>query len=151
MPDGFRFAVKAPAGVLRRLSTFEERVSALGDRLGCVRFTISTPRDDGLLELLLGSVDPTVRWALDLRDPSWDGVEPRLEEVGLVRAGAWEGSAAWRYLRFREPPYDDVALASIAERVRPMLDDGVEVYAFFQHEDEPTAPEYALRLRELLS
>ena len=73
-PDGFRFAVKAPDGIERRLSTFEDRVRCLGNRLGCVRVVVERPRDDGFLELLLGSVDPAIRYALDLRDPSWDGV-----------------------------------------------------------------------------
>ena len=31
VPDGFRFAVKAPPGVERRLDTFQERVLALGN------------------------------------------------------------------------------------------------------------------------
>ena len=55
---------------------------ALGDRLGCVRVVVERPRDDGFLELLLGSADPAIRYALDLRDPSWDGVEERLAAVG---------------------------------------------------------------------
>ena len=96
VPDGFRFAVKAPAGVERRLSTFEERVRFLGDRLGCVRVVVERPRDDGFLELLLGSVDPAIRYALDLRDPSWDGVEERLAEAGAVRVGDTKGSAGGR-------------------------------------------------------
>ena len=49
VPDGFRFAVKAPDGIERRLATFEERVRALGDRLGCVRVVVERPRDDGFL------------------------------------------------------------------------------------------------------
>ena len=151
VPDGFRFAVKAPPGVVRRLATFEERVQALGDRLGCVRLVVTTPRDDGLLQLLLGSVDPGLRWALDLRDPSWTGIDGQLAVAGAVRVDAWDAEARWRYLRFREPPYDDAQLTRIASRVRPLLDDGIEVFAFFRHEDEPTAPAYAQRLAELLA
>jgi len=30
-----------------------------------------------------------------------------------------------------------------------VLADGLEVYAYFKHEDAPTAPAYATRLREL--
>ena len=45
----------------------------LGDRLGPVRVVVESPRDDGLLALLLGSTD--LRVALDLRDESWDGVD----------------------------------------------------------------------------
>lgn len=151
VPDGFRFAVKAPPGIARRLETVEERVRALGDRLGCVRLVLPNARDDGLLELLLGSADPSARYAFDLRHPSWHGVGPRLAAAGAVRVGDWEAGTAWRYVRFREPPYGDRALREIAARVRPLLDDGVEVFAFFRHEEEPTAPRYARRLLELVS
>ena len=33
----------------------------------------------------------------------------------------------------------------------PLLADGIEVYAYFKHEDEPTAPGYARRLLELVA
>src|SRR6476659_3202273 len=62
VPDGFTFAVKAPEGLERRLATFEERVRCLGDRRGCVRVVVERPRDDGFLELLLGSADPCIRY-----------------------------------------------------------------------------------------
>jgi uncharacterized protein YecE (DUF72 family) len=151
VPDGFRFAVKAPPWTPRRLDTVQERVRALGERLGCIRLVVASPRDDGLVELLLGSIDPAVRWALDLRDPSWDGVEGRLAEAGVARVGDWQAAAGWCYLRFREPPYDDAALAALAARITPLVDAGVEVQAYFRHEDEPTAPAYAERLLELLA
>ena len=64
VPDGFRFAVKAPDGIERRLATFEERVRCLGDRLGCVRVVVERPRDDGFLELLLGIGGSGDRYAL---------------------------------------------------------------------------------------
>jgi uncharacterized protein YecE (DUF72 family) len=150
VPDGFRFAVKAPRRAPRAIDTFEARVRALGDRLGCVRLVVAAPRDDGLLELVLGSSDPAIRYAFDLRDPTWDGVEPRLAEAGAVRVDDWDAPAPWRYLRFREPPYDDGALRAAAARIAPLLESGVEVFAFFRHEDEPTAPAYAQRLRQLL-
>ncbi|HEU0335777.1 MAG TPA: DUF72 domain-containing protein [Gaiellaceae bacterium] len=151
VPDGFRFAVKLPPRGLRSLATFEARVHALGDHLGCVRVVLESPRDDGLVELLLGSADPSIRYALDLRDPSWDGVEARLAEAGAVRVGDVDAPGDWRYVRFREPPYDEAALAEIAARLRPLTAAGVDVFAFFRHEDEPTAPAYAERLLELIA
>ena len=123
---------------------------ALGDRLGCVRVVVERPRDDGFLELLLGSADPAIRYALDLRDPSWDGVEERLPAPGGARVGAPGTSAEWAYLRFRELAYDERALAGIAARVRDVAAAGAEVYAFFRHGDAPAAPAAALRLGALL-
>jgi uncharacterized protein YecE (DUF72 family) len=148
VPDGFRFAVKAPPGVERRLATFEERVRALGDRLACVRVVVETPRDDGLVELLLRAADPVLRWALDLRDPSWDGIEPRLAEAGAVRVDDDSGAAGWVYLRFRELSYGDAELDAVASRLRALVERGLETFAFFRHGDEPDAPRAALRVLE---
>jgi uncharacterized protein YecE (DUF72 family) len=143
-PDGFRFAVKASPQALRSFGTFEERVRLLGDRLGPVRVVVQSPRDDGLLALLLGSTDLPL--ALDLRDESWAGVDV----APAVRVDDPEADAPFRYLRFREPPYSEQQLHELAATVAPLLADGLEVYAYFQHEDAPTAPAYATRLLELL-
>ena len=100
------------------------------------------------LRLFLDSLPPDLAVALDFRHDSWDSpeVQERLDERGIARVGALAGPAGFRYLRLREPPYDERALAAWAERLRPLLTAGVEVYCFFQHEDEPTAPAYAERL-----
>jgi uncharacterized protein YecE (DUF72 family) len=146
VPESFRFAVKAPDGVERRLATFEERVRCLGDRLGCVRIVVERPRDDGFLELLLGSADPGIRLALDLRDPSWDGVEEHLAEAGAVRVDDPSGRAGWAYLRYRELRYDEPALTRITGELQALDTAGVEAFAFFRHGDEPEAPVAAIRV-----
>jgi len=146
VPDSFRFAVKAPDHAERRLATFEERVRALGDRLGCVRVVVERPRDDGFLELLLGSADPEIRYALDLRDPSWDGVEERLARAGAVRVGDRTGTSGWAYLRFRELHYEAAELEQIATDLHSPT---VESFAYFRHGDEPDAPAAALKVAAL--
>ena len=147
-PDGFEFAPKLPGHRLRGLDVFEARVRLLGERLGPVRISLKSARDDGALEFLLGSLDPSLRLAFDLEHASWDGVEPRLAAAGAVRVNDLDHAAPFRYLRLREPPYDDEALRALAARVRHA---GEPVYVFFRHEDEPTAPAYGQRLLELLS
>jgi uncharacterized protein YecE (DUF72 family) len=144
VPDGFSFAVKAPRRALRDVATVEERLRRLGDRLGPMRVVVASPRDDGLLALLLGSTD--LRLALDLRDESWDGVDI----APAVRVNDWEADTPFRYLRFREPPHTDGELEAIAARIEPLLAAGVDVFAYFRHEDAPTAPAYAARLLELV-
>ena len=62
-----------------------------------------------------------------------------------------EAGAGFRYLRFRDPPYSEEQLSGIAREIQPLLAEGVEVYAYFRHEDEPSAPRYAERLLALLS
>jgi len=149
VPPEFRFAVRMPRLIthgsrLGLVGTFCERVRLLGDRLGPVLVVLERKRDEGFLELLLGSLDPELEVAFDFRHESWDGVEVP------VRVNALEADAPFRYLRLREPPYDEDALAAWAERLRPLLGEGIRVYCYFKHEDEPTGPAYAERLLELL-
>jgi uncharacterized protein YecE (DUF72 family) len=143
VPDGFEFAPKLPGERPRTVAEFESRVRHLGDRLGPIRISLKSKRDDGILELLLGSLDPSLRLAFDLEHPSWDGIEPRLAAVRAVRVGDLEHPAPFRYLRRRQPPDGEFAAAVAAARE--------PVYVYFRHDDEPTAPLHASRLRELLS
>jgi hypothetical protein len=117
-------------------------VRALGDRLGPIRISLKKARDEGALMLLLGSLDPTLKIAVDLEHPSWDGIEPLLAEAGAVRVNDLAHPARFRYLRRREPP-DDAFASAVAAAAEP-------VYVYFRHEDEPTAPAYVAKLRELL-
>jgi uncharacterized protein YecE (DUF72 family) len=143
-PAGFAFAPKLNAHRRSDYGTFAERVGLLGERLGPIRVLVASARDEGLLTLVLGSFDPSVSLAFDFRHESWDGIDVP------VRVNSLDGDAHFRYLRLREPPYDDAALSAWAGKLRPLLDDGVLVYCYFKHEDEPTAPRYAQRLLELL-
>jgi len=151
-PPEFRFAVKMSRrithfGRLELVGTFCERARVLGERLGPVLCQLppTRPRDDGLLRLLLDSLDPELEVAFEFRHESWSEVDVP------VRVNSLEAEAPFRYLRLREPPYADAALAAWADRLRPLLEDGVRVYCYFKHEDEPTGPAYATRLAELLS
>ena len=149
-PPGFQFAPKLNAFRSTDVGTFEERVRRLGDRLGPVRALIGYARDEGMLSLLLGSLSPELRIAFDFRHGSWEGIETELPP-NAVRVNDLEADAPFRYLRLREPPYDENALRGWAERLRPLLAEQVDLYVFFKHEEEPSAPRYAERLLELLS
>jgi uncharacterized protein YecE (DUF72 family) len=151
-PAGFRFAVKMSRrithfGRLGLIPTFCERVRLLGERLGpvLVQFPPTRTRDDGLLRLLRDSLDPELEYAFEFRHESW------AEAQVPVRVNSLDGEAPFRYLRLREPPYDDTALRGWANRLGPLLDEGIRVYAYFKHEDEPAAPHYARRLLELIA
>ena len=137
VPDGFEFSVKFSLVRLDRVTTFLERVLALGDRLGPVRVVYEGPRDHGTLSFVQGSVPDEVRLAWDFRDESWAEVD------GVVRVGDPDAEP-FRYLRLREPPYSDDDLRTIAGGIRD------PAYVYVRHEDEPTAPETAARLRSLL-
>jgi uncharacterized protein YecE (DUF72 family) len=147
-PPGFVFAPKLPGNRARMVGEFSDRARMLGDRLGPVRVQLKNQRDEGMLELLLGSLDPQLQLAFDLPDESWDGIEPRLAEAGAVRVNDLDHDAPFRYVRFREPPYTDEQLQEWAARLRNVKE---PLYAYFRHEDEPTAPRYADRLLQLLA
>jgi uncharacterized protein YecE (DUF72 family) len=155
VPDGFRFAVKAPRtisifGRVDYTPEFCDRMRALGDRLGpvLIRFDERRERDDDFVRVLLAAFDADLWLALDFRHPSWDGVEELLDERA-VRVNQMDTDAPFRYLRFRDPPYDDDALREWVQRLAPLADAGVAVHCYFRHEDEPTAPAYAQRMLEL--
>ena len=137
VPDGFEFAPKFSLVRLDRVATFVERVMALGDRLGPIRIVYEGPRDDGTLSYVSGSLPEDVRVAWDFRDESWDGVE------GVVRVSD-PGAEPFRYLRLREPPYTDDELREFAATIRE------PAYVYVRHEDAPTAPAIADRLRSFL-
>jgi uncharacterized protein YecE (DUF72 family) len=137
VPDGFEFAVKFSLTRLDRVTTFLERVEALGDRLGPVRVVVEGPRDDGMLSFVQGSTPEGMRLAWDLRDESWKDAD------GFVRVGD-PAAEPFRYLRLREPPYTDDQLRAIAATIRD------PAYVYVRHEDEPTAPPIVERLRAFL-
>ena len=137
VPDGFEFSVKLPLVRLDRVTSFLERVLALGDRLGPVRIVYEGPRDNGTLSFVQGSLPEEVRVAWDFRDESWGEVD------GVVRVNDPEAEP-FRYLRLREPPYSDDDLRTVAASVRD------PAYVYLRHEDLPTAPEAADRLKAFL-
>ncbi|HEX6702099.1 MAG TPA: DUF72 domain-containing protein [Gaiellaceae bacterium] len=147
-PPGFTFAPKLPAHRPQLVAEFSDRVRRLGDRLGPTRISIKSARDEGMIELLLGSLDPSLQVAFDLEGATWDGIEPRLAKAGAVRVNDLDSDAPLRYVRLRDPPYSDQDLQAWAER---LTDTTVPTYVYLRHEDEPTAPRYAERLLELVN
>src|SRR6185437_3591163 len=66
VPDGFAFAPKLPGERPGIVAEFDGRVRHLGDRLGPIRISLKSKRDEGILELLLDSLDRSLRLAFDL-------------------------------------------------------------------------------------
>jgi uncharacterized protein YecE (DUF72 family) len=147
-PAGFTFAPKLAGNRPWLLAEFASRVGRLGDRLGPIRVQLISQRDEGMIQLVLGSLDPGSRVAFDLPHESWVGIEPYLAEAGAVRVNDLETEAQFRYVRLREPPYTDEELEDWADRLRAI---DVPAFVYMRHEDEPTAPQYAKRLLELLA
>ncbi len=173
VPEGFRFALKAPQLLthVRRLVDVEEpadflfrTVRVLGEKLGPLLFQFppSLRADRPRLEAFLGLVPAGVACAFEFRHPSWleAGVAELLADAGHALCAAdtdeapvealpreLSSTAGWGYLRLRRAAYPEAELARwLAEiRNRPWE----RAFVFFKHEDEAQGPEEALRLREL--
>lgn len=110
-----------------------------------------------------------MRWALELRDPSWldDSVYAVLREHGvalcihdLIGDHPWVRTADWTYVRFHGPDartrtyfgrYGPARLAPFADRLRRWLDEGCDVYAYFNNDWHGHAWPDALDLRAQLA
>jgi uncharacterized protein YecE (DUF72 family) len=171
-PDAFRFTAKAQQRVTHwarladpvQTARLADAMRLFGDRLGAtlVRTPDTFVRDDPRLASFLDAWPADLPVAFDLRHPSW------LDDEVLARI-AGHGNAAWvatdrdelpeparifltapfLYVRLRRSAYEDPDLAGWVQRVAPFLDDGRDVFLFFRHTDEPTAPRLALRFLEL--
>ncbi len=175
-PAEFLFALKASQQITHfrqlrdpaeTLPIFFERARPLGDRLGPVLF--QTPpwlkRDDDRLAGFLASLPRDVRCALEVRDPSWyvEDVYELLRTAGVALVHA-EGerapspvetldiTAPYAYVRLRKREgYDETSVAGWGDRLRRMLDEGKDVYAYFRHDDTGANALSAERLRDLLA
>jgi uncharacterized protein YecE (DUF72 family) len=137
VPDGFRFAPKLSVRAPGRARAALERMRLLGGRLGPVRVVVEAPRNDELVPLIEDAAQG-LDLAWDFRHESWAGTSPG------VAVNDHEAEP-FRYIRLREPPYTDEELRELAATLR------TPAYVFLRHEDAPTAPAYAERLRELLT
>lgn len=97
---------------------------------------------------------PRLRWAVELREPSWvhDDVFEVLRRHGaalcihdLLPEHPWVRTADWTYLRFHGPEaltrkywgrYGAERLEPVAARVRAWLDEGCDVYAYFNNDQQ---------------
>jgi len=175
-PPDFLFALKASQQIthyrqLRNpadtLPLFFDRARPLGDRLGPILF--QTPpwlkRDDDRLAGFLASLPRDVRCALEVRNQSWyvhDVLELlRTAGVSIVHAEGEKApspvetlgtTAPFAYARLRKREgYTDDEVDAWSERLRPMLEAGKDVYAYFRHDDTGANALSAERLRDRLA
>lgn len=179
-PPGFVYACKLGRFATHRkklkdpegwLANHLDRSTRLGEALGPTLAQLP-PRWRKDLERLATFLDlvPTAqRWALELRDPSWldDDVLDLLRRHGvalcihdLVDDHPVELTTDWTYLRFHGPRARDRAyhgrytgrrLRPVAERLAAWLDDGIDVYAYFNNDVEADAVHDARWLQKRLA
>ena len=149
-PPGFRFASKLASRTgAPTVGTFSRARALLGERLGPIRAVLAAARGRGPADAPARLARPGLQLPSTCGTSRGTGSKPTCRRT----------PSAWARSRAR-PPSATCACASRrtrrralrgwAERLRPLLDEGLRVYCYFKHEDEPTAPAYAERLLELL-
>jgi uncharacterized protein YecE (DUF72 family) len=131
-----------------------DRVERFGHTLGpnLVQLPPRWRRDIGRLDEFLSVAPSALRWAVEVRDPSWlhDEVFETLARHGaalclhdLLPDHPWLRTTDWTYLRFHGPhalerKYDGLyggrRLWRVAERISEWLDEGCDVYAYFNND-----------------
>ncbi len=170
-PEPFFFTLKAPQRITHfsrlknagaHVDYFLETAKTLGARLGTLLFQCppNLRYDADLLAGFLATLpDSGFRFAMEFRHASWKTDEVRSalaaknvawcvaeteEEEGIVRT-----AKDFIYLRLRRGTYDEQDVEAWANEIRPVLEEGVDAYVYFKHEDDPAGVRYAMRLREL--
>jgi uncharacterized protein YecE (DUF72 family) len=147
-----------------------DRVERLGPSLGptLVQLPPRWKRNAERLEEFFLAAPPRLRWAVELREPSWlhDEVFAVLRKHGaalcihdLLADHPWELTADWTYVRFHGPQalkrkywgrYGEKRLEPIAARLDELLDRGNDVYAYFNNDYQGHAVKDALWLCDRL-
>ena len=165
-PDSFRFVVKAQRGASIRslygdpaesVRWLTQTMPGFGDRLGAVLFRVpgEVARDDGRLAGLLGARPAGIPLVIEAQHPTWqvDETFDALRAAGAVLCATdldeLDGppdirrTGEFLYLRLRRTAYDEAALDGWARRLVPFLDDGVDAYVLFRHDEDGTSTVHA--------
>ncbi len=178
-PPGFTFAVKLGAFGSHRMKLRDavswlpnhlDRVERLGPALGptLVQLPPRWRRNVERLDEFLSVAPGHLRWAVELREPSWlhDDVYETLARHGaalclhdLLPGMPWLRTTDWTYVRFHGPDavanpyhgrYTGRRLWRPAARLRAWLDEGCDAYAYFNNDWYGNAVADATWLRERL-
>ena len=147
-----------------------DRVGRLGAHLGpnLVQLPPRWRRDAARLDEFLDAAPGTMRWAVELREPSWlhDDVFDVLRRHGaalcihdLLADHPFELTTDWTYVRFHGPDalhrpyhgaYGAAGLDTWASRLGAVHDAGHDLYAYFNNDWHGCAVDDARLLRRML-
>lgn len=165
-PEHFKFTLKASQQITHRqrlkvpseaLDYFVNVVPNLESRLGLVLFQLPPffKCDVAKLEMFLAAVPRGLPAVFEFRHDSWFVPEIyallRERRVALCIHDAddhttpVELTAPLTYIRLRRSFYSDEAREEWQQRFRRWASEGVEVFAYIKHEDNPDAPLIALK------
>lgn len=179
-PDGFVYAVKLGQFGSHRMKLRDaagwlpnhlDRVERLGAHLGptLVQLPPRWKRNVERLDEFLSVAPKHLRWAVELREPSWlhDDVLDLLARHGaafcihdLLPGCPWVRTTDWTYVRFHGPEalvrkywgrYGGRRLWRAADQIGAWLDDGCDAFAYFNNDWEANAVADAEWLRARLA
>lgn len=152
-----------------------EPLDGFGERLGAVLFRVPAEirrggpifgGDPAVSDARLGAVlaawPQRIPLVVELQDPSWhvDETFAALRGMGATlcvtelaehdEPPTIRRTGKQLYLRLRREDYSSNEVAAWARRIRPFLDAGDDVYAFFRHDPVGRAADLALELRDLV-
>lgn len=163
VPETFRFVVKAQRGASVRalygddpaasVAWLTEFLPTFGERLGAVLFRVGNEiaRNDARLRALLAAWPRSIPLVLETQHPSWQADETfaALRAAGAVlcttdlddqeAAPDIRRTGSFLYLRLRRATYTDQELDAWARRLVPFLDDGLDAYVLFRHDEDGTS------------
>ena len=168
-PPGFIFSIKASRRITQYarlgessaepLEILHRNLVALGPKRGPVLFQVPADmqKDVTLLRDFLSRLPEGHQAAFEFRSSSWlrDDVYSELAGAGAALSISERReepvpplveTTSWGYVRLRLERYSDAELAAWAERL--LRARWERIYVYFMH--EPTAPDYAQRLLELV-
>ena len=178
-PPGFVYAIKLGQFGSHRMKLRDaaswlpnhlDRAERFGTSLGptLVQLPPRWRRNVERLDEFLTAAPRSMRWAVELREPSWvhDDVFALLERHGaalcihdLLPDHPWERTTDWTYVRFHGPNalerkywgfYGRRRLRPVADRLQTWLDEGSDVYAYFNNDYEGYAVKDATWLAKRL-
>jgi len=179
-PEGFVYAAKVGSfGSHRKklrdpapwLARHLERIGDLDGHLGpnLLQLPPRWKRNAARLDAFLTEAPSTIRWAVEVRDPSWLHEETYdvLRAHGaalclhdLIEDHPWIRTTDWTYVRFHGPDaqhrpyhgrYTGRRLRPVADRLCRWMDEGSDVYAYFNNDQEAAAWPDACWLAEAIA
>jgi uncharacterized protein YecE (DUF72 family) len=178
-PDDFCFALKVGQYATHRKKLIDpvpwmekhlDRARRLDGHLGPNLFQLPPrwKRNAARLDEALAAAPSDIKWAVELRDPSWlhDDVFDVLAARGaalcihdLLADHPWIRTTDWTYVRFHGPRaleepyhgrYGAELLDPIADRLTAWMDEGADVFAYFNNDWHGNAWVDATHLRGTL-
>jgi uncharacterized protein YecE (DUF72 family) len=159
VPASFRFLVKAQRGASVRamygspgesVPWLTASLPEFGERLGAVLFRVAADlaRSDDRLGALLATWPRSIPLVVEAHHASWhvDETFAALRAAGAVLCTTdldeqddppdIRRTGPFLYLRLRRTSYDEPALDAWARRLVPFLDDGMDAFVLFRHDED---------------